>query len=77
MAQRLLCLVAINSRLIESLDETKSSVQKCPRDHCFSGSVARWLCGTLHGAGANTSLDWRYGVFLTYSLGWVRQEENQ
>jgi ectoine hydroxylase-related dioxygenase (phytanoyl-CoA dioxygenase family) len=36
-----------------------------------------WLGGTLHGAGANVSKDWRYGVILTYSLGWLRQEENQ
>ena len=33
--------------------------------------------GTLHGAGANVSQDWRYGVILTYSLPWLRQEENQ
>ncbi|MEM1333662.1 MAG: phytanoyl-CoA dioxygenase family protein [Actinomycetota bacterium] len=42
-----------------------------------AGSVLFWLGGTLHGAGANTSDDHRYGVILTYSLGWVRQEENQ
>ena len=42
-----------------------------------AGSVLYWLGGTLHGAGANTSNDWRYGVILTYSLGWLRQEENQ
>ena len=42
-----------------------------------AGSVLFWMGGTLHGAGANTSRDWRYGVILTYSLGWVRQEENQ
>lgn len=42
-----------------------------------AGSVLFWMGGTLHGAGANTSGDWRYGVILTYSLGWVRQEENQ
>jgi ectoine hydroxylase-related dioxygenase (phytanoyl-CoA dioxygenase family) len=42
-----------------------------------AGSVLFWLGGTLHGAGANTSNDWRYGVILTYSLGWLRQEENQ
>ena len=33
--------------------------------------------GLLHGAGENVSQDWRYGMILTYSLGWVRQEENQ
>jgi hypothetical protein len=42
-----------------------------------AGSVLYWLGGTLHGAGANSSNDWRYGVILTYSLGWLRQEENQ
>ena len=42
-----------------------------------AGAVLFWMGGTLHGAGANTSQDWRYGVILTYSVGWVRQEENQ
>lgn len=43
-----------------------------------AGSVLLWMGGTLHGAGANRTADeWRYGVFLSYSLGWLRQEENQ
>lgn len=42
-----------------------------------AGSLFFWLGGTLHGGGANTAKDWRYGIILTYSLGWVRQEENQ
>lgn len=42
-----------------------------------AGSVLYWLGGTIHGAGANTAQDWRYGVVLAYSVGWVRQEENQ
>lgn len=42
-----------------------------------AGSVLFWAGGLFHGAGANTANDWRYGVILTYSLGWVRQEENQ
>ena len=42
-----------------------------------AGSVLIWLGGTLHAGGANTSSDWRYGVILTYSVGWLRQEENQ
>ena len=41
------------------------------------GSVLFWLGSTLHGAGPNQAQDWRYGVILTYSLGWLRQEENQ
>ena len=42
-----------------------------------AGAVLFWMGGLLHGAGANTSEDWRYGIILTYSAGWVRQEENQ
>ena len=42
-----------------------------------AGSVLYWLGSTLHGGGANISNSWRYGVILTYSLGWLRQEENQ
>ncbi len=42
-----------------------------------AGSVLFWLGGTLHGAGANVTDGWRYGVILTYNLGWLRQEENQ
>jgi ectoine hydroxylase-related dioxygenase (phytanoyl-CoA dioxygenase family) len=42
-----------------------------------AGSVLAWLGGTLHGAGANVTDNWRYGVILTYSVGWIRQEENQ
>jgi ectoine hydroxylase-related dioxygenase (phytanoyl-CoA dioxygenase family) len=42
-----------------------------------AGSVLFWHGSLLHGAGANTAEDWRYGVILTYSAGWLRQEENQ
>lgn len=42
-----------------------------------AGSVLFWLGGTLHGAGANVSDESRYGVVLTYSAAWLRQEENQ
>jgi ectoine hydroxylase-related dioxygenase (phytanoyl-CoA dioxygenase family) len=42
-----------------------------------AGSILFWLGGTLHGAGANVTDAWRYGVVLTYTLGWLRQEENQ
>ena len=41
-----------------------------------AGAVLYWMGGTLHGAGANVSDEWRYGVILTYSAGWLRQEEN-
>ena len=42
-----------------------------------AGSVLYWLGGTLHGAGANVSDGRRFGMILSYSVGWVRQEENQ
>ena len=44
----------------------------------LSTAISRiWLGGTLHAAGANQSNEWRYGIILSYSLGWLRQEENQ
>lgn len=42
-----------------------------------AGSVLFWAGGLLHGAGANTSDGWRYGIILSFSCGWLRQEENQ
>jgi len=43
-----------------------------------AGSVLYWAGGLLHGGGSNTTArDWRYGIILTYSCGWLRQEENQ
>ena len=52
---------------------------KFVRAEMAAGSdVLFWLGGTLHGGGANTTAnDWRYGLILTYNLGWLRQEENQ
>ncbi len=48
------------------------------RAEMSAGSVLFWLGGTLHGGGANVTDDeWRYGIVLTYTLGWLRQEENQ
>ena len=42
-----------------------------------AGSVLLWLGGTLHAAGANvTENEWRRGVFISYTLGWLRTEEH-
>jgi len=41
------------------------------------GSVLIYDGKVLHGAGANRSRSARQGVNITYSVGWVRQEENQ
>ncbi len=42
-----------------------------------AGSVLIYLSGTLHGGGTNRSTVNRTGLALQYSLGWLRQEENQ
>lgn len=42
-----------------------------------SGSVMIYLGSTFHGAGRNTTAFPRTGLILGYSLGWLRQEENQ
>ena len=41
------------------------------------GSVLIYLGGTIHGGGTNQSNRARTGMALQYSLGWLRQEENQ
>ena len=40
------------------------------------GSVALYVGGILHGAGANLTDQWRAGMHLSYTLGWLRTEEN-
>lgn len=42
-----------------------------------AGSVLLYVGNTIHGGGANRSAAARYGLALHYSLGWLRQEENQ
>ncbi len=41
------------------------------------GSVLIYSGSVIHGGGANESNEDRMGINLTYSLGWLRQEENQ
>ncbi len=42
-----------------------------------AGSAVIYLGSTLHGGGANTTTDqWRRAVHLSYTLGWLRTEEN-
>jgi ectoine hydroxylase-related dioxygenase (phytanoyl-CoA dioxygenase family) len=41
------------------------------------GSVVIYLGSTVHAGGANTSDTDRTGINVDYSLGWLRQEENQ
>ena len=58
--------------------DRKAEPSEIVRAEMPAGSVLFWLGGTLHGGGANvTDDDWRYGIVLTYTLDWLRQEENQ
>lgn len=41
------------------------------------GSVLIYSGGVFHGGGANVGTTDRIGLNLTYTLGWLRQEENQ
>jgi ectoine hydroxylase-related dioxygenase (phytanoyl-CoA dioxygenase family) len=41
------------------------------------GSVLVYLGSVFHGGGANTTKTSRIGMNVGYSLGWLRQEENQ
>lgn len=42
-----------------------------------AGSVLIYTGGVFHGGGENVSNGDRYGLNITYTLGWLRQEENQ
>ena len=59
-------------RDIDSVEESDVEQAVMPR-----GSVLFYLGSTVHGAGANTTKAPRTGLITTYSLGWLRQEENQ
>jgi ectoine hydroxylase-related dioxygenase (phytanoyl-CoA dioxygenase family) len=42
-----------------------------------AGSAVIYLGSTIHGGGANATTDnWRRGVHISYTLGWLRTEEN-
>lgn len=52
-----------------------------PGEICYAemepGSVLLYSGSVFHGGGANQSSGNRIGVNMTYTLGWLRQEENQ
>jgi ectoine hydroxylase-related dioxygenase (phytanoyl-CoA dioxygenase family) len=41
------------------------------------GTALVFLGSTLHGAGANSTIDARRGVIISYCLGWLKPYENQ
>lgn len=57
--------------------------ERLPEDHEIAdavmqaGSAVIYLGSTIHGGGANsTAAAWRRGVHISYTLGWLRTEEN-
>ena len=58
-------------RPIDGIGEAEITQAVMPR-----GSVLFYLGGTVHAGGANRSAAPRKGLITTYSLGWLRQEEN-
>lgn len=58
--------------------ERKATDEEVAQGVMPAGSVMVWLGRTLHAAGANLTQDnWRQGLCLVYSVGWLRTEENQ
>ena len=67
------CVVPGSHRMNEMYSNENDVVQATmPK-----GSVLFYLGSTVHGGGANRSDRPRAGLINTYSLGWLRQEENQ
>ena len=58
-------------------DERKPSGSEIVQAEMTAGSVLIYTGSLIHGGGANQSNSPRCGVALHYSLGWLRQEENQ
>ena len=58
-------------------EERKPQPHEVVSTEMSPGSVLIYLGGTIHGGGENHSQCPRTGMALQYSLGWLRQEENQ
>lgn len=67
--------VAVGSHLTEGrprFDESELSVAEMA-----AGSALFYTGSVMHGAGANTTVDTRVGMIVSYTRGWLRQHENQ
>lgn len=61
-------------KLENQLEFSQSDTEPAVMD---AGSVLLYTGSLYHGAGANVSSEVRSGLIVHYSLGWLRQEENQ
>lgn len=58
-------------------DDRVASDEEITQASMTAGSVLVYTGSVFHGGGENRSGDDRIGLNITYSLGWLRQEENQ
>jgi ectoine hydroxylase-related dioxygenase (phytanoyl-CoA dioxygenase family) len=58
-------------------DDRKATPDELCQAVMRAGSVLLYTGSVFHGGGENRSADDRIGINITYSLGWLRQEENQ
>lgn len=58
-------------------DNRRPTEAELTRAEMKAGSVLLYTGSVFHGGGANASAQDRWGLNITYALGWLRQEENQ
>ena len=58
-------------------DDAKIDPTQITQAEMKAGSVLVYSGSVFHGGGANLSEGDRIGINITYTLGWLRQEENQ
>ena len=58
-------------------DDREAKPEEVCQAEMAAGSVLLYTGSVFHGGGENRSVDDRIGLNITYSLGWLRQEENQ
>jgi hypothetical protein len=58
-------------------DARRPEPHEIARAEMRRGSVLVYTGSVFHGGGANTAAADRWGLNITYALGWLRQEENQ
>jgi ectoine hydroxylase-related dioxygenase (phytanoyl-CoA dioxygenase family) len=58
-------------------DDRKALPEEIAYAEMSRGSVLLYTGSVFHGGGANRSSGDRIGMNITYTLGWLRQEENQ
>ena len=58
-------------------DKREISEEEIVQAEMKPGSVLIYTGSVFHGAGSNNSNEDRIGLNITYTLGWLRQEENQ